>query len=563
MSLSIATLCHRVRAPGLGAPTGWTIAALVVAGLFALPILTVVLAAFAPTGELWRHLAASVLPRYVVNSFLLAAGVGLGTFVLGTGCAWIVTMCAFPGKRVFEWALFLPMAVPAYLLAYTYTGLFDVAGPVQGLLRELTGLAVHDYWFPEVRSLPGAVTVMTLVLYPYVYMTARAAFLEQSVCVLEIGRTLGCTPWAAFRRIALPLARPAIATGVALVLMETLGDFGTVQYFAVDTFTTGIYRTWFGLGDRASAAQLAAMLLGAIALLLGAERLGRGGARFHHTTTRYRPLPELRLRRGKAVLAVTVCALPILLGFVLPGLQLAAWALGDDTMDVPVFLGYAGNTLLLAVPTAVLAIGFALLLGYGKRLGQGPLGRVATTLASLGYAIPGSVIAVGVLIPVANFDNALDRWMRATFDVSTGLLLSGTIAALVFAYLVRFLAIAFNSVEAGLAKVTPNMDAAARSLGQTPAATLRRVHLPMMGASLATAGLLILVDVIKELPATLIMRPFNFDTLAVKTFELASDERLAEAALPGLAILACGIVPVIVLSRTIARARPGAGRRPA
>lgn len=560
MSLSIPTLRPGAWRSGSNVPAGWTLAALLVALVFALPVATVALAAFAPTGELWRHMMGSVLPRYVANSLVLAAGVGLGTFVLGTACAWLVTMCAFPAKRLFEWALFLPMAVPAYLLAYTFTGLFDVAGPVQGLFREVTGLAVHDYWFPDIRSLPGAILVMTLVLYPYVYMTARAAFLEQSICVLEIGRTLGCGPWAAFRRIALPLARPAIATGVALVLMETLGDFGTVQYFAVDTFTTGIYRTWLGMGDRASAAQLAAMLLGAIALLLAAERLGRGGARFHHTTTRYRPLPELRLRSGKAVLAVIACALPILLGFVLPGLQLAAWALSDETMDVPSFLRYAGNTMMLAVPTAILAIGFALLLGYGKRLGQGVVGRAATTVASLGYAIPGSVIAVGVLIPVANFDNALDHWMRQSFGVSTGLLLSGTIAALVFAYLVRFLAIAFNSVEAGLAKVTPSMDAAARSLGQTPAATLRRVHLPMMGASLTTAGLLILVDVIKELPATLIMRPFNFDTLAVKTFELASDERLAEAALPGLAILLCGIVPVIVLSRAIARARPGAGR---
>lgn len=527
--------------------------------LFALPVVMVAAAALTPAGETWAHLSETVLPRYIVNTLWLMVGVGIGTAAIGTGTAWLVTMCEFPGRRLFEWALFLPMAVPAYVLAYAYTGLFDVAGPVQGLLRDLTGWSVRDYWFPDVRSLPGAIAMMVLVLYPYVYLITRAAFLEQSVCVLEMGRTLGCSPWGAFRRLGLPLARPAVVTGVSLALMEALGDFGTVQYFAVDTFTAGIFRTWLGLGDPVSAAHLAAMLLGAIAFLMVAERLARGRARFHHTTTRYRPLTRLSLSPLAGAGAWLACALPIVLGFLAPATALGVWALGEEGMATGAFFTYTRNTLALAVPTAVLAVCLAVLLGYGRRLGLSAPGRAAVRFAAMGYAVPGAVIAVGILVPLSAFDNTLDAWMREHFGLSTGLLLSGTVGAVIFAYLVRFLAVAFNTVEAGLEKVTPNMDAAARSLGRGPLDTLRRVHLPMMRASLFTAGLLVFVDVMKELPATLMMRPFNFDTLAVKAHELASDERLAEAAMPSLAIVAVGVLPVILLSRAIATSRPGAG----
>lgn len=546
----------------LGRPwslNGWSLLAWGVALLFCLPVVTIALAALTPAGEMWQHLSETVLPRYITNSLVLMVGVGIGTAVIGAGTAWLVTMCRFPGKRLFEWALFLPMAVPAYVLAYTYTGLFDVAGPVQETLRDLTGWAVRDYWFPDIRSLPGAVAMMVLVLYPYVYLVTRAAFLEQSVCVLEIGRTLGCSPWGAFWRLGLPLARPALVTGVTLALMEALGDFGTVQYFAVDTFSAGIFRTWLGLGDPVSAAHLSAMLLLAIAVLMVVERYARGAARFHHTSTRYRPLPSLPLRGVAALGATVACALPILLGFVLPAAALGVWALDEEAMRFDQFLTYAGNTLIVAVPTALLAVILAVLLGYGRRLGMGRAGRFAIRVAALGYALPGAVIAVGVLVPVTAFDNALDGWMRQTFGISTGLLLSGTITALIFALLVRILAVAFNTVEAGLDKVTPNMDAAARSLGRSPLATLHRIHLPMMRASLTTAGLLVFVEVMKELPATLMMRPFNFDTLAVKTYELASDERLTEAALPALAIVLVGVIPVILMSYAIARSRPGSG----
>ncbi|WP_233559893.1 ABC transporter permease [Oleomonas cavernae] len=359
--------------------------------------------------------------------------------------------------------------------------------------------------------------------------------------------------------MGLPLARPALVTGVTLSLMEALGDFGTVQYFAVDTFSAGIFRTWLGLGDPISAMHLSAMLLLAIAVLMVGERYARGAARFHHTSTRYRPLPSLALHGLGAFGAAVACALPILLGFVLPALALGIWALGEGGMGLAQFFTYARNTLTVAAPTAVLAVALAVLLGYGRRLGMGPAGRFAIRVAALGYAIPGAVIAVGVLVPVAAFDNAVDAWMRANVGLSTGLLLTGSLTALIFAYLVRILAVAFNTIEAGLDKVTPNMDAAARSLGRSPLDTLHRVHLPMMRASLTTAGLLVFVEVMKELPATLMMRPFNFDTLSVKAYELASDERLSEAALPALAIVLVGVLPVILMSRAIARSRPGSG----
>ncbi len=539
---------------------GWTVITLLVAAAISLPVLAVAANVFVPTGEIWAHLSATVLPRYVVNSLWLMLGVGIGALVIGVSTAWLVSMCAFPGRRAFEWALLLPMAVPAYVIAYTYTGLLDFVGPVQTGLRGLFGWGRGDYWFPEIRSLGGAVTMLALVLYPYVYLLSRAAFLEQSVCTLEVSRTLGCGPWRSFATVALPLARPSIAGGLSLALMEALNDFGTVQYFGVDTFTTGIYRTWLGMGEPAAAAQLAAVLMLFVFAVILLERGSRGRARYHHTSTRYRPLPRYRLRGGKAAGAALACALPVLFGFLLPGIALVAWSAesAGEVIDGR-FLALVRNSFVLAAIAAILAVGIAMLLAYGLRLRRTRVMTVATRVAAMGYAVPGSVIAVGVLLPFAWFDNTLDAWMRESFGVSTGLLLSGTIAAVVFAYLVRFLAVSLNTVEAGLMRVTGNMDAAARSLGHSPGATLMRVHAPMIRGSLLIAGLLVFVDVMKELPATLIIRPFNFDTLAIRTYEYAVDEQLVEAASSALAIVLVGIVPVIVLSLAIARSRPGAG----
>jgi iron(III) transport system permease protein len=536
----------------------WSAATLGVAALVAVPVVVVVASVAFPAGEVWRHLASTVLWRYVENSLWLAIGTGLGTLVIGVTAAWLVTMCRFPGRRVFEWLLFLPLAMPAYVIAYTYTGLLESAGPVQGALRSLFG---PGFSLPPIRSFGGAIAMMTLVLYPYVYLLGRAAFLEQSVCVLDASRTLGRGPWRSFFTVALPLARPAIVAGLALVLMETLNDYGTVQYFAVDTFTTGIYRAWFGMGSPLAAAQLGAVLMIFVFVLLAVERRSRGRARFHHTTSRYRALPRYELRGPRAALAVVACALPILLGFLLPVGVLAAWTVetGPRVLDAR-FVWFARNSFILATLAALLALAVGLALAYRLRQRPGRITTGAVRLAGMGYAVPGSVIAVGLLLPLARLDNAIDAALHSWLGVSVGLVFTGGVAALLYAYLVRFLAVSLGSLEAGLAKVTPNIDDAARTLGCTPREVVTRVHAPVMRGSLLTAALLVFVDVMKELPATLIMRPFNFDTLAVRAHQLAADERLRDAAVPGLAIVLVGIVPLVLLSAAIARSRPGHGR---
>lgn len=534
---------------------GWSAIACTLAFLVAFPVLVIASRLLAPAGEIWAHLASTVLADYVQNSVMLALAVGSGVALIGVATAWLVTMCRFPGRGMFEWALLLPLAVPTYIIAYTYTDLLQYAGPVQTLLRDLTGWTGRDYHFPEIRSLGGAIIVLSLVLYPYVYLLARAAFLEQSICALDVARTLGQSPWGCFFRVALPLARPAIAGGVALALMETLADFGAVQHFGVATFTTGIYRTWFALGEPVAAAQLAAVLMGLVFLVLTLERLSRGPARFEHTTTR-RPWQLHQLRGGRAALATTACALPIGLGFGVPVVVLLEMTLtaGDARLG-GVFLDLAGNSLSLATLAALLVVISAIAVTYGLRLRPSPVMRVAARIAGLGYAIPGAVIAVGVLIPFAHFDNALDGWMRANFGLSTGLLLTGSLGVLLFAYLVRFLAVALQSVEAGLGKINRNLDDAARALGQGPSYVLVRIHIPLMWGSVVTALIMVFVDVLKELPATLILRPFDFETLAVRVYRFASDERLAEASSAALAIVVVGLIPVILLSRAITRSR--------
>lgn len=535
---------------------------LILAALVSIPVLTVLRSLTVPADGLWLELLALTLPRYLMNTIGLLAGVGLGTLLVGVSAAWLVTACRFTGSRVLEWALILPMAMPAYLLAYTYGDLLQYPGPVQTAIRSWFGLGRGGYWFPEIRSLGGAIVVMTAVLYPYVYLLARAAFLEQSVGALEASRTLGRGPWRSFMSVALPLARPSLVAGLALVMMEALADFGTVKHFEVDTFTTGIYLSWFGMGSPTGAAKLAAGLLLFVLAVLGLERLSRGQRRYHQTTTRYRPWTPYRLSGWRAATAILVCTVPILVGFVVPGGRLLTLAIGaGDQRFGPLFVGLARNSLLLAISASLLAALLALVVGYGLRLAPTRLMKLTAWVSTLGYTVPGSVIAVGVLLPFGAFDNAVDAWMRATLGISTGLLLSGTIFALLFAYVVRFLALSFNAVEAGLGRVTPSMDGAARTLGHGPFGVLRRVHLPLLRGSLLTGALLVFVDTLKELPATLIIRPFNFDTLAVRVYLLASDERLAEAATAALTIVVVGIVPVIVLSRAIAHARPGQGAR--
>ncbi|WP_204139291.1 iron ABC transporter permease [Halomicronema sp. CCY15110] len=541
--------------------SGWSLGVLLIALLISTPLLSVLFSALyageESTGEVWQHLASTVLPSYIFNSLGLMVGVGLGVLILGVSTAWLVTMCRFPGSRIFEWALLLPLAAPSYLLAYTYTDFLEYYGPVQMGLRTLFGWeSANDYWFPNVRSLPGAIVLFSLVLYPYVYMLARVAFQEQSLCTLEASRSLGCNPWRSFRTVALPLARPAIAAGTALALMETLNDFGTVEYFSVPTFTTGIYRTWFGMGERLAATQLASVLLLFIAVLIVLERFSRRQARYYQGSGSQSSVSQFQLRGVRAIAAMLTCTLPIALGLLLPAALLAWMTLTNWQKSLNrEFLELASHSLVLAGVTAGLGIVLALILAYGARLQPGPGVRFGVQVAALGYAVPGAVIAVGILVPVGRLDNAIAHLADQWLGISTGLLLSGTVAALVFAYLVRFLAIAISTVQAGLTKIRPTLDDASRCLGNTPTQTLTQIHAPLLSGSLLTAAVLVFVDVMKELPATMVIRPFNFDTLAVRVFQYASDERLVDAAAPALAILVVGIVPVILLSYRITRSR--------
>jgi iron(III) transport system permease protein len=546
----------------------WKVGSFAIASLLSLPIWVVLSSAFVDARSIWQHLASTVLGTYISNSLGLMVGVGLGTAAIGVGTAWLVTLCGFPGRRLFESLLLLPLAAPAYILAYTYTNFLEYSGPIQTQLRSWFGWqSAQDYWFPQVRSIGGAIVMLTLVLYPYVYLLARSAFLTQSSRLLEASRNLGCSPWQSFGRVALPLARPAIVAGLSLTLMETLNDFGTVEFFSVPTFTTGIYRTWFGMGERLAASQLAILLLLFIFGLIGLERFSRQQQRYYQSAGQGRAVTRYILSGWRSGGAIGACTLPVVLGFLLPvGMLLQLMDIGSaptaatsttsrGDSDYPSaivtapndrFWEFAYHSFLLAVLTALVAILISLFLAYSQRLR--PTNRWATQLATLGYAVPGAVIAVGVLVPLGQFDNALDAWSRSTFGVSTGLLLSGTIAALVFAYLVRFLAVGFGAVESSLDRIKPSLDDAARSLGCGTVATLRKVHLPLMRSGLVTGLILVFVDVMKELPATLIVRPFNFDTLAVRVYNLASDERLAEAAAPALAIVVVGLLPVLLLS---------------
>ena len=547
-----------VRTAGPRLPSNWTALGWLVALLVIMPIAAVIWLAFNPSENIWPHLIGSVLPVYVESTLLLLAGVGALSLFIGVSTAWLVTLCNFPGRRVFEWALLLPFAIPAYVIAYIYTDLLEYAGPVQSGLREFFGWSsARDYSFPEIRSLGGAVLMLSLVLYPYVYLLTRSSFLEQSINIRDASRTLGCSAWQSFFRISLPVARPAIAVGLALVAMETLNDFGTVDFFAVKSLSAGIYDAWLNMSNLGAAAQIATLMMLFVVLFIWLERTSRAKAKQFSGADRFKRLERYNLRGGKAVAATLLCLAPVLFGFLVPLAELGSMTLNHlDQFTDSRFLQQASNSFLLSSGAAIFTAILALLLAYSQRLNPNLAGlRFAAKLAHLGYALPGAVLAIGVIIPFAAFDNTLDSWMRDTFDISTGLLLSGTPFAILFAYSVRFLAVSSGSIESSLAKVTPSMDMASRSLGANSFDTLKRVHLPLIRTGLLTALLVVFVDSMKELPATLILRPFNFDTLATAVYQFASDEKL-EAAAPGsLLIVLVGIIPVILLSRTITATR--------
>ncbi|WP_326857263.1 iron ABC transporter permease [Noviherbaspirillum sp.] len=498
-------------------------------------------------GSTFSHLWATVLPEYIGNSLAIAVIVTVLAAIGGVGCAWLVAVFQFPGKRFFEWALILPLAMPAYVVAYAYTDFLQFSGPVQTALRDAFGWQARDYWFPQIRSIGGAGVLFAMVLYPYVYLLARNAFLERSPRMWDAARTLGMGPWQTFFRISLPLARPAAAAGIALALMETLADYGAVAYFGVPTLTTGIFKSWYAFSDRVAAAQIAGVLMLAVVGLMLVEHKSRGRARYYAVGARTKLQPLIPLMGARAWGASLFCAVPVFVGFLLPLGILLRLMWKEETLQVSLrYLDWLQNSVLLGAMTALIAIVVCVLLAYAARVTRSRVQAVSNRIVSMGYAVPGAVIAVGILIPLSR----IDAWAA---DRGWQLALTGSVLALVYAYLVRFLAVSYQSVQSGLDKITPSMDASARVLGHGLGSMLLRVHAPLLWRSVLTAGLLVFVDVVKELPATLTVRPFNFDTLAVITHQLAADERLGEAALPALTIVAIAFVPVLVLARAIAK----------
>ena len=486
------------------------------------------------------------------------AGVVIGTSVIGTSTAWVVTHYDFPGRGIFTWALLLPFAVPAYVLAYVYTDLLEYSGPLQSMMRSWFGWKTsRDYYFPSIRSTGGAVSMLVLVLYPYVYLLARAAFLEQSASLLEASRVLGRSRLFTFFNVALPMARPAIVVGVSLALMETLNDFGTVSYFAVQTLTLGIYDVWLGMNNLGGGAQIAMLLLTLVMLIIGLEKISRRSQMFLQPAgSRMRGIQRSKLAPRPACGAWTLCALPILLGFVVPVCVLLRYSyLYFDVSWTDDFRFAAWHSISLSATAALAAVIIGVILSYSLRLTGDRILAKLTSLATMGYAIPGIVLAIGIMIPFGLIDNAIDGYFRRQFQFSTGLMLSGTVFALLFAYTIRFMAVAFGSVDTSLRKISPSMDEAARSLGHAPGSLLCRIHLPLMKGGLLTGILVVFVDCMKELPATLVMRPFNYETLATQVYQFASDELIERSALGSLLIVLVGLLPVIVLSISIDRSR--------
>ena len=530
---------------------GWALGAGLVAVLVLLPIFAVVWIAATPTENIWPHMAATVLPRYLGNTFVLMAGVGALCACVGTGAAWLLTMYRFPFSRALDLALLLPLAIPAYIGAYALVGFLEYAGPVQGALRAAAGwTSARDYWFPEIRSRWAAVVVLAAALYPYVYLLARAAFREQPGCSYEVARALGSGPWALFWRVGLPLARPAVAAGVALAAMETVNDYGTVSYFGVQTLTTGIFSVWLSGGNAGGAAQLSLVMLVVILALLWVERAGRRHMRFHQTSRSARPVVPVRLTGLRGWTATVLCAVPFGIGFVLPVGVMAGIALRNPGGWVLPGLGRAlANTLAVGGFAAGLTVAAALFLVYAVRMSRSGLARRVLPLTTMGYATPGAVLAVGLLIPLAALDQRVADLVLRLTGHDPGLMLTGTAAALVLAYGVRFFGLAQGSVDSAFGRVSPNLPMAARSLGRSARGALGSVYMPLMQRSVATALLVVFVDCVKELPATLLLRPFNYDTLATRVYEKASLENLRDAAPAALLVMLVGLAAVALLAR--------------
>jgi len=534
----------------IGLWDGWALLVLAIVGLVAAPMLAVIWIAFHPTENIWPHLMATVLPRYLTTTLIMMAGVGVLTAAMGTGAAWLVTMYRFAGRNWLVHALLFPLALPAYVGAYALVDFLDYSGPLQNALRASFGWRdARDYWFPEIRSTWAAILVLSAALYPYVYLLTRQALREQSGGVYEVARALGTGGWGLFWRLGLPLARPAIAAGVALALMETVADFGTVSHFGVQTLTTGVFSTWLSAGNAGGAAQIAGVIMVLILTLVALERAGRRNARFHRPARHSRPIEPSTLRGMRGALAFGLCLLPFAMGFVLPVAVMAGHALANPKVWLAKGLAQAAlNTFMVGGIAALVTVGAAIFLVYGVRMAGRGLARLVLPVTMLGYAAPGAVLAVGILVPLAALDHRLADAVLALTGHDPGLLLTGTSAAIVLAYVVRFFGIAQGAVDTAFGRISPSLPMAARSLGQSAGGTLRRLYLPLMRGSVASALLVVFVDCVKELPATLLLRPFNFNTLATRMHELASLERLGEAAPAALVVAAFGLAAVALLA---------------
>ncbi|MEN9060308.1 ABC transporter permease [Ponticoccus litoralis] len=538
-------------AKGLHLPSRWSLGAALIALIVVAPIVAVFGFAMFPKENIWPHLMSTTLPRYMKNTVVLMTGVGFLTMMVGTGAAWLVSRYDFPGRRWLEYLLLLPLGIPAYIGAYALVDFLEYAGPVQTGLRELFGwTSARDYWFPEIRSMGAAILVLSAALYPYVYLLTRNAFREQSAASEEVAQSLGAGAWGRFWRVGAPLARPAVAAGVAIVMMESVNDFGTVDYFAVQTLTTGIFSVWLQANNAGGAAQIACVVLVLVVMLVMLEKASRRRMRFFNLSTRHRPVARKRLTGGAGVLATFACLVPFAMGFILPAGVILSHAVDNaETWTDPALWRAGLNTLTVGSLAAVIAVAAGVFLVYGVRLSGRRLPRLLLPVTTIGYAAPGAVLGIGILIPLAAIDHRIADAILAVTGYDPGLMLTGTAFALVLAYCVRFFAIAQGAADAAMGRVSPNLALAARSLGRNEGQVLGAVYVPLMRASVLSAVLLVFVDCVKELPATLLLRPFNYETLATRTHDQAALENLGEAAPAAMLVIAVGLLAVGLLAR--------------
>ncbi|MGD8120151.1 ABC transporter permease [Vibrio sp. TRT 2004] len=530
----------------------WKTSSGALALLLVLPILAIFTTAVGETNELFSHLMSTVMPTYAYNTVVLVIGTILLSLVLGIPSAWIMAMCRLPSERILQWALVLPLAMPGYIVGYIFTDWFDFAGPVQIFLRDLTGWGPGEYWFPDIRTLTGATIVLSLVLYPYVYLLCRAAFMEQNVSLLQSARLLKCSPWESFRRISLPLARPSIAVGLSLVAMETVGDFGTVSYFAVNTLTTAVYDTWLGYSSLTAAAKISAIMLVVVILLLSAERYSRRKQKLFQSQFSSREDFRYDLAGWKKWLALTWCWGLVCVAFILPLGQLLIYAYKYFAQSwTAEFREYALNSLYVSLAAAFIGVMVALIVNFSQRVNPSRQSLAFMRLSSMGYAVPGTVLAIGVMVPVLSMDHFVNDVAKYMEWERPGLIFSGSMFAIVFAMVVRFSAVAIGSIESSLSKVSPSLDMASRTMGCNANEMLRRVHLPLVRRGALIAALLVFIESMKELNAALLLRPFNFETLATYVYNFASDEKLELAALPAVLLVLVGLVPLVIVNRSL------------